>query len=267
MILPPTIKENMTSFIVNNGIQGEHRFVYEPVNTADTTTPTCIGVKVPFPPPINVEDLIVLKKNGDIPSRSPNAFLIYRRVYVEELKAQNKLYKMTDVSSLASASWKNEPEKVKQEYSRIAGEAKNMLTTTRHKSLTFSRRKQNNSNKNNNTRTPKAKASFTPQSPRKKQQISQSSTQELNQYQPLNISQPIIDNNEPFSPSFEDAMENLLVMEGHESFWPNLDYPDSEFSTSTNGIDLIIDQPLFYSSIIVNNELEMFNNQLFLSHL
>ncbi|CAB5369657.1 unnamed protein product [Rhizophagus irregularis] len=79
---------------------------------------------------------------------------------------------MTDVSSMASARWKNEPEHVKREYLW-----------------------RDHSNKNSNTRTQKAKTSPTPQSPRKKQQTSQSSTQEpkqqpRHQFQPLNISHP-----------------------------------------------------------------------------
>src|SRR4051794_18289109 len=124
MFLTPSIKAN--------DMQREPRFVYEQANTTAREAVPTPSIKILFPPPINAEDLV--KKDGEVPSRSPNAFLIYRRVVVKELQAQNYAYKMTDVSSMASASWKLEPEYVKQAYLRIAGEAKNMLTNTRHKS-------------------------------------------------------------------------------------------------------------------------------------
>lgn len=279
MILPPTIKESMSSFIGNNAFQ----IVYEQANTAGRITNATIPIpliEVPYPPPIDAKDLIAQRKDGNIPSRSPNAFLIYRRVFVKLLKAQNYAFKMTDVSSMASAHWKHEPEFVKQAYLQIAGEAKNMLTTTRHKALSFSRRKwraQNHSNKNSNTRTRKAKTSPTPQSPRKKQQISQSSTQEpkqqpKHQFQPLNISQPTIDNIEDRSPSFADTMEEVshLFDDFILSQSPVSDVPvysDGEYSPFTNAeVYDIFNQPAGYpmTNYWTPNELFIFdvNNQL-----
>ncbi|CAG8708683.1 18708_t:CDS:2, partial [Racocetra fulgida] len=52
------------------------------------STDTAIIAKLPFPPKISTTDLIVHKKNGDMPSRSPNAFMIYRKAYVDELHRQ-----------------------------------------------------------------------------------------------------------------------------------------------------------------------------------
>ncbi|CAG8819517.1 4768_t:CDS:1 [Gigaspora margarita] len=126
----------------------------------------CPSIKVPYPPSISARELIFHKKNGEVPARAPNAFLIYRRVYVKQLQAQNYAFKMTDVSSMASSSWKSEPNWVKDEYMRIAGEAKNLLTTIRQKSLTFSRRKSRLQNGFNNLEYPQ-KALFT--SPQNKQ--------------------------------------------------------------------------------------------------
>nr|ANQ33059.1 MATA-HMG [Rhizophagus irregularis] len=255
MILPPTIKERMSSFIENNNFQ----IVYEQANTINRIANAVIpapSFELPFPPPIKAKDLIARKKNGAIPSRSPNAFLIYRRVFVQLLKAHNYAFKMTDVSSMASARWKDEPEHVKREYLVIAGEAKTMLTTTRHKTLSFSQRKwRDHSNKNSNTRTQKAKTSPTPQSPRKKQQTSQSSTQEpkqqpRHQFQPLNISQPIFDNVEDHSPSFADTMEevsnlfdDIILSQSSVSDFPV--YPDSEYLPFTNADYDIFNQPSY----------------------
>ncbi|CAI2175323.1 2828_t:CDS:1 [Funneliformis geosporum] len=81
-------------------------------------------VKPPFPPQITPKELIVQKKNGDMPSRSPNAFMIYRKLFVDELHNKGLYLPMTTASSMASTSWKNEPEFIKQEYRRIASEAK-----------------------------------------------------------------------------------------------------------------------------------------------
>ncbi|CAB4425635.1 unnamed protein product [Rhizophagus irregularis] len=81
-------------------------------------------VKPQFPPNITSKDLIVHKKNGDMPSRSPNAFMIYRKLFVDELHNEGHYLPMTTASSMASSSWKNEPEFVKQEYRRLASEAK-----------------------------------------------------------------------------------------------------------------------------------------------
>jgi hypothetical protein len=77
-----------------------------------------------FPPKITPKDLIVHKKNGDMPSRSPNAFMIYRKLFVDELHNEGHYLPMTTASSMASSSWKKEPDFVKQEYRRLASEAK-----------------------------------------------------------------------------------------------------------------------------------------------
>ncbi|CAG8642526.1 16980_t:CDS:2, partial [Racocetra fulgida] len=60
---------------------------------------------LPFPPQINVEDLMNCKTRK-LPSKPPNAFFIYRKVYTKELVAQNLRFKMTDVSPWVSISWK-----------------------------------------------------------------------------------------------------------------------------------------------------------------
>ncbi|CAG8624413.1 14775_t:CDS:1 [Acaulospora colombiana] len=74
---------------------------------------------LPFPPQINAEDLIDTKTRK-LPSKPPNAFFIYRKVYTKELVAQNFRFKMTDVSPLVSTSWKLESDEVKTKYKEIA---------------------------------------------------------------------------------------------------------------------------------------------------
>ncbi|CAG8784785.1 18806_t:CDS:1, partial [Racocetra fulgida] len=74
---------------------------------------------LPFPPEINAEDLIN-SKTRKLPSKPPNAFFIYRKVYTKELIARDFRYKMTDVSPWVSSSWKNETDKVREKYKEIA---------------------------------------------------------------------------------------------------------------------------------------------------
>ncbi|CAG8615843.1 4093_t:CDS:2 [Gigaspora rosea] len=122
LIMETTGKDTISSnsldfkpFVQNNDEQ--------PVELKSTTDGAFIG-KLPFPPKISTTDLIVHKKNGDMPSRSPNAFMIYRKAYVDELHRQGHYLPMTTASSMASASWKVECEEVKSEYRRLANEAK-----------------------------------------------------------------------------------------------------------------------------------------------
>ncbi|CAG8757005.1 16267_t:CDS:1, partial [Acaulospora morrowiae] len=81
-------------------------------------------IKPRFPPMIALSDLVSNRRNGDVPSRSPNAFMIYRKAFVSELHSKGYYLSMTTASSLASASWKEEQEAVKEEYRRLANEAK-----------------------------------------------------------------------------------------------------------------------------------------------
>ncbi|CAG8595600.1 6296_t:CDS:1 [Cetraspora pellucida] len=81
-------------------------------------------IKPPFPPSINIDDLVTSKPNGDKPSKSSNAFIIYRKVYVKELHSRGVNLQMTQISPMVSESWKQEPEIVKQEYKKLAEAAK-----------------------------------------------------------------------------------------------------------------------------------------------
>lgn len=94
------------------------------ISIRDNDHSTSSFIKLPFPPRITSSDLVSNKKNGDMPTRSPNAFMIYRKVYVDELHNEGHYLPMTTASSLASASWKAEAESVKDEYKRLANEAK-----------------------------------------------------------------------------------------------------------------------------------------------
>ncbi|KAF0492607.1 MATA-HMG [Gigaspora margarita] len=86
--------------------------------------------KLPFPPEINAEDLINCKTRK-LPSKPPNAFFIYRKVYTKELIARDFRYKMTDVSPWVSSSWRNESDKVKEKYKEIAKGVRQLYKQTK----------------------------------------------------------------------------------------------------------------------------------------
>ncbi|CAG8494469.1 2504_t:CDS:2 [Diversispora eburnea] len=77
-------------------------------------------IKVAFPPVINIRDLMTKQTEN---RRGPNAFIIYRKIFVETARADGYQLPMTVVSSMASQSWEQESEMVKDEYKRLAKEA------------------------------------------------------------------------------------------------------------------------------------------------
>ncbi|CAG8620753.1 23476_t:CDS:1 [Cetraspora pellucida] len=83
-----------------------------------------INIAPKFPPIVDTIELISKKSpDGRIPSRAPNAFIIYRKVYVETARENGHYLPMTIVSAMASQSWESADESVKAEYRRIAREA------------------------------------------------------------------------------------------------------------------------------------------------
>src|SRR5947199_2798409 len=93
-----------------------------PVLTQDP--PPMVLIKPPFPPTINIDDLVTSRPNGNKPSKSSNAFIIYRKAYVKELHSRGINLQMTQISPMVSESWKQEPDNVKAEYKRLAEAAK-----------------------------------------------------------------------------------------------------------------------------------------------
>ncbi|KAF0473773.1 MATA-HMG [Gigaspora margarita] len=81
-------------------------------------------IKLPFPPKINSRDLVILHPDGRVP-KTPNAFIIYRKLFVETARTNGYNLPMNIISSMASQSWEQESNEVKNEYKRIAKEAFN----------------------------------------------------------------------------------------------------------------------------------------------
>ncbi|CAG8779460.1 40430_t:CDS:1 [Gigaspora margarita] len=96
----------------------------ESTSSESKQDPNHIVISPKFPPTVDMIELISKKSpDGRIPARAPNAFIIYRKVYVETARENGYYLPMTIVSSMASQSWESADETVKAEYRRIAKEA------------------------------------------------------------------------------------------------------------------------------------------------
>ncbi|CAG8538863.1 5453_t:CDS:1, partial [Dentiscutata heterogama] len=98
--------------------------------------------KLPFPPIINASDFLEKTKRSSRGGtlRSPNAFLVYRKAFLDHLVRQSKCnFKMTDVSKLVSVHWNSEAEHVKLAYKKIAQDVEKELIKNRKKDLSTTR--------------------------------------------------------------------------------------------------------------------------------
>src|SRR6266480_4094491 len=81
-------------------------------------------VRPPFPPVITAQDLIPTDVSNKVETvRIPNAFIAYRMALVRELKSKKVAYHRSNVSSLASRLWAEEPKDVKNTYKKISADA------------------------------------------------------------------------------------------------------------------------------------------------
>jgi hypothetical protein len=82
-------------------------------------------IRPPFPPAIKPEDLLKKSRDGSM-SKPPNAFIIYRKWFIETARSEGYFLPMTVISSMASQSWEQESATVKAEYKRLGKEAFNL---------------------------------------------------------------------------------------------------------------------------------------------
>ncbi|CAG8478059.1 hypothetical protein C2G38_2028227 [Gigaspora rosea] len=95
-----------------------------------TSSPKSISIvnnfKPSFPPNITIEELIS-KSLSNVDSkynRTPNPFIIYRKVFNREISKLNIDLSLKEISSKASESWHKESEHVKNAYRKLAEDAK-----------------------------------------------------------------------------------------------------------------------------------------------
>src|SRR4051812_39939439 len=94
-------------------------------------------ITLPFPPSITVSDIVNRRKPSRAKSKSPNAFLIYRKAFLNQLSRSHHNLRMTDVSRLVSKYWQSETEDVKDAYRKIAQEVENELSEERKKADSY----------------------------------------------------------------------------------------------------------------------------------
>ncbi len=115
-------------FLRTEGFNMTSNKYFQTSNTTSKITPL---IKIPFPPIISASDIVKKRKPSRVKSKSPNAFFIYRKAFLDQLSLLNHNLRMTDVSKLVSAYWKNETEIVKDAYRKIAREVENELNEKR----------------------------------------------------------------------------------------------------------------------------------------
>ncbi|RIA79661.1 hypothetical protein C1645_840186 [Glomus cerebriforme] len=102
-------------------------------------------VRPPYPPVITAQDLIPtnISSNKVETVRIPNAFIAYRMALVRQLKLQKVACHRSNISTLASRLWAEEPEDVKNTYRKMATDAQTLHNNIR--GLTFLSYKQSTS--------------------------------------------------------------------------------------------------------------------------
>ncbi|CAG8609771.1 24588_t:CDS:1 [Dentiscutata erythropus] len=119
-------------------------------------------IKPAFPPTVNVRELMTKQSSGRTSVRGPNAFIIYRKVFFEKARDDGYQLPMTIVSSMASQSWEQEPEIVKELYRELAKEANKIRNEISPKSPRRKKREQWNIvsfQPNNKTKMSKSRSS------------------------------------------------------------------------------------------------------------
>ncbi|CAG8445542.1 6186_t:CDS:2 [Rhizophagus irregularis] len=94
-------------------------------------------LSLPFPPTISASDIINKRKPCRFISKSPNAFLIYRKAFLDHLSLTNHNLRMTEVSKLVSNHWKNETEFVKDAYRKISQDVETELSEKRKDCVSY----------------------------------------------------------------------------------------------------------------------------------
>ncbi|CAG8551953.1 17588_t:CDS:1 [Dentiscutata erythropus] len=91
-----------------------------------------VEIHVPYPCSIDPKDFLSHKcKEGKKPSKSSNAFMIYRKMFSRELKKKNYKVTQAKISGMASASWKKESNHIKDAYHKLAGDVDRLFMELR----------------------------------------------------------------------------------------------------------------------------------------
>ncbi|CAG8470611.1 11992_t:CDS:1 [Racocetra fulgida] len=81
---------------------------------------------LPYPPQVQLQKMVAKLASKPKLARFPNAFIMYRNEYVQFLKAKGLHLSMTELSPMIAAAWRQEPEYVKDAYTRLSGDAEKL---------------------------------------------------------------------------------------------------------------------------------------------
>lgn len=81
---------------------------------------------LPYPPEIDLQKMVAKLASKPKLARFPNAFIMYRNEYVHYLKSKDLHLSMTELSPMIAASWRQEPEYVKDAYTQLSSEAEKL---------------------------------------------------------------------------------------------------------------------------------------------
>ncbi|CAG8464463.1 3866_t:CDS:1 [Diversispora eburnea] len=130
------------------------------ISTTTSPLPTdLLSINLPFPPVLSASEIAHKRIRSKICQKSPNAFFVYRKAFVDHLSKLSHKLKMTDVSRLVSHHWKCEKSEIKLVYENIAKEVEIELNNIRNKNLVYedihekSRRKRNKQNGKNDRKS------------------------------------------------------------------------------------------------------------------
>ncbi|CAG8699521.1 21346_t:CDS:1, partial [Dentiscutata erythropus] len=112
----------------------------EALNNLNNMDPA--SIQVPFPPRVSVSRLVEKRLQTPAHSKSPNSFFIYRGAFLDEARAHNVKVKMTEISPIISASWKQQPPYVKNYYREIAKEVERLSIELRQNAKVGAARRQ-----------------------------------------------------------------------------------------------------------------------------
>ncbi|GES76996.1 hypothetical protein GLOIN_2v1848090 [Rhizophagus clarus] len=218
-------------------------------------------IKIPFPPVIDPIDLIGQQSNTNhIPARAPNAFIIYRKAFIDAAHADGYHLPMRIMSSMASQSWEQESDMVKSEYRRLANEAFNLRNEMYPKSGCRRKRAKWNivSFKNKNKTTKKRqKWNIVSFDPKKSNSSSKNkSVENEDQLNQLEITQqipsPTSSTSSTKSSSSSPISQNETNEEGFCSNFNNI------FSSSDMNFDMMsYDTNFIYQNMIPSPELSI----------
>ncbi|KAG9288131.1 hypothetical protein G9A89_000926 [Geosiphon pyriformis] len=88
-----------------------------------------LTIKIPYPPNFNARHVLKnIQRNPKPRTRTPNAYMIYRMGFNQEIRKKNILITMHQLSRISGNHWKLEPPQIKKHYKQMAKDVKELFT-------------------------------------------------------------------------------------------------------------------------------------------